>query len=273
MKLKLRIILEYLSAFLVIVLLLLAIASVVVVKFYGNDLKIFVMEQINERLDSKVDVGEISVRVFHKFPNTSIQLKNVTVWSTHNFSTSGFNGPGADTLLSAKDIYVSFNLLSLIRKKYNIRQLEIREGILHLYTDLQGEVNYQVFSGDKRKRKESTPVNLSSLRITDFSLVINNQVKQLVSTGTLKRIDLNGKFSKRNTQLKGSLSGWLGVISNKDILYASNRDIEADLNLDVRDSLYNINSGQLKLDRIIADMDGQFILHPGEGRIQERHRG
>ena len=120
MKLKLRIILEYLSAFLVIVLLLLAIASVVVVKFYGNDLKAFVMEQINERLDSKVDVDEISVRVFHKFPNTSIQLQNVTVWSTHNFSTSDFDGPGADTLLSAKNINVSFNLLSLIRKKYNI---------------------------------------------------------------------------------------------------------------------------------------------------------
>jgi len=265
MKLRLRIILEYLSAFLVIILLLLAIASVVVVKFYGNDLKIFVMEQINERLDSKVDVDEISVRVFQKFPNTSIQLENVTVWSTHNFNSFDFNGPGADTLLSAKNINVSFNLLSLIRKKYNIRQLEIREGILHLYTDLEGEVNYQVFSGKKRKQKESAPVNLSSLRITDFSLVINNQAKQLVSTGTLKRIDLHGRFSKRSTQLKGSLSGWLGEISNKGILYASGRDIEADLNLDVSDSLYNIKSGQLKLDRIVADMDGQFILHKGKG--------
>ncbi|MEA3462064.1 MAG: AsmA-like C-terminal region-containing protein [Bacteroidota bacterium] len=265
MKKRLRIILEYLSAFMLIVLLLLAITSVVMVKFYGNDLKAFVMEQINDRLDSKVDVDEITVKVFHKFPNTTIQLKNVTVWSTHNFNTRNFNGPGADTLLSAKNINVSFNLLSLIRKKYNIRQLEIREGILHLYTDLEGEVNYQVFSGDKRKQKESTPVNLSSLRITDFSLVVNNQAKQLVTTGILKRIDLNGRFSKGNTQLRGSLSGWLGEISNKEILYASNRDIEAELNLDVRDSLYHIKSGQLQLDRIIADMDGQFILHQGEG--------
>lgn len=265
MKKKLRIIIEYLSAFMLIALLLMAIGSVVVVKFYGNDLKVFVMEQINERLDSKVDVDEVTVKVFHKFPNTSIQLQNVTVWSTHNFNTRDFNGPGADTLLSAKYINVSFNILGLIQKKYNIRQLEIREGVLHLYTDLEGEVNYQIFSGDKQKSKESAPVNLSNLRITDFSLVINNQAKQLVSTGTLKRIDLNGSFSKRNTQLKGSLSGWLGEISNKEILYASNRKIEAELNLDVRDSLYHIKSGQLQLDRIVADMDGQFILHHGSG--------
>ncbi len=265
MKKRFRIILEYLSAFVLIVMLLLAIAGVVVVKFYGDDLKTFVMEQINHRLDSKVDVDEITVRVFQKFPNTSIQLKNVTVWSTHNFNARDFNGPGADTLLSATNINVTFNLLGLIRKKYNIRQLEIREGILHLYTDLDGEVNYKIFSGNDRKQKEVSPVNLSSLRITDFSLLLNNQVKQLTSTGTLKRIDLNGRFSKRNTQLKGSLSGWLGEISNQDILYASNRELEAELNLDVQDSLYTIKSGQLQLDRIVADMDGHFILHRGEG--------
>jgi hypothetical protein len=265
MKKRFRIILEYLSAFVLIVMLLLAIAGVVVVKFYGDDLKTFVMDQINHRLDSKVDVDEIAVKVFQKFPNTSIQLKNVTVWSTNNFNTRDFNGPGADTLLSATNINVTFNLLGLIRKKYNIRQLEIREGILHLYTDLDGEVNYKIFSGNDRKQKEVSPVNLSSLRITDFSLLLNNQVKQLTSTGTLKRIDLNGRFSKRNTQLKGSLSGWLGEISNQDILYASNRELEAELNLDVQDSLYTIKSGQLQLDRIVADMDGHFILHRGEG--------
>ncbi len=265
MKKRLRIIFEYLSAFVLIILLLLAITGVVVVKFYGDNLKIFVMEQINHRLDSKVDVDEITVKVFHKFPNTSIQLKNVTIWSTHNFNTHNFNGPGADTLLSAKNINISFNLIGLIRKKYNIRQLEIKDGIMHLYTDLDGEVNYQIFSGNDRKQKEASPVNLSSLRITNFSMVLNNQVKHLTSTGTLKRIDLNGRFSKRNTQLKGSLSGWLGEISNKEILYASNREVEAELNLDVRDSLYTIKSGQLQLDRIVADMDGHFILHQGEG--------
>jgi len=267
MKKRLRVLVEYLSAFVLIILLLLTITGVVVVKFYGEDLKIFVMEQINDRLDSKVDVDEITVKVFQKFPNTSIQLKNVTVWSTHNFTSRDFNGPGADTLLSANYINVSFNLLGLVRKKYHIRQLEIGNGTLHLYTDHRGEVNHKIFSGNKRKQKESSPVNLSSLKINNFSLKFNNQVKQLISTGTLKHLDLNGRFSKRNTQLKGSMSGWLGELSNKEILYASNRDIEAELNLDVRDSLYTIKTGQLQLDRIVADMDGHFILQQGGGVV------
>lgn len=265
MKKRLRILLEFLTATVLIILLLLAITGVVVVKFYGDDLKSFVMEQINHRLDSKVDVDEITVRVFQKFPNTSIRLEGVTVWSTHNFDSRTFAGPGADTLLSASQVNVSFNLLGLVRKKYNIRQLEIEKGILHLYTDKRGEVNYKLFPGDDRNRKEAAPLNLSNLKITDFTLVLNNQVKQLVYSGTLDLIHLNGKFSRGNTQLKAGLSGWLDELSNKGILYASRREVEAELNLDVSDSLYTIKAGHLKMDRILTDMDGHFILHKGVG--------
>lgn len=265
MKQRLKILLEYLTAFVVIILLLLTIASVVVVKFYGDDLKSYVMEQINNRLDSKVDVEEITVKVFQKFPNTSIHLQNVTIWSSHSFNTRDFNGPGADTLLYAESINISFNLIGLIRKSYNVKQLEIKDGTLHLYTDLEGEGNYRVFSRENGEKKEASPVNLSNLKITNFTLLLNNQAKQLISTGSIERIDLNGSFSKRNSQLKGAFKGWLGEISNKEILYASNRSVEAELNLNVRDSLYTIKSGQLQLDRIVADMDGHFIVHRGEG--------
>ncbi len=262
---KLRVILEYLSAFVLILLLLLTITGVVVVKFYGTDLKAYVMEEINERLDSKVDVEEITVKVFQKFPNTSIQLKNVTIWSSHNFSPRHFSGPGADTLLYAENVNVSFNLIGLIRKKYNIRQLEIKSGIIHLYTDSRGEINYQISSSEDQKKKEGGPVNLSNLRILDFGLVINNEAKQLISTGSLKRLDLNGRFSKRSTQLRGALSGHLGEISNKGILYTSDREIQAGLNMDVSDSLYTIKSGQIQIDRILADMDGHFLIYDGVG--------
>ena len=265
MKKKLRTIFEYLSAFVLISLLLLSIAGVVVVKFYGADLKAFVMEEISERLDSTVDVEEISIKVFQKFPNTSIQLKKVTIWSSHNFSMQNFSGPGADTLLYAENVNVSFNLIGLIRKKYNIRQLEIKSGILHLYTDSHGEINYQISSGKDREKKEGAPVNLSNLRIMDFGLVINNEAKQIISTGSLKRLDLNGRFSKRSTQLRGVLSGHLDELSNKGILYTSDREIQAGLNLDVSDSLYTIKSGQIQIDRILADMDGNFLLHEGKG--------
>ncbi|MCK5136673.1 MAG: hypothetical protein KAR19_12850 [Bacteroidales bacterium] len=260
-----RIIFEYLLAFVLITLLLFAIASVVVVKFYGDDLQSFVIEEVNSNLDSKVYVAEVDIKIFHKFPNTSIVLNEITIWSSHNFNTSGFEEAGADTLLTAETVNVSFNLFSLIRKKYNIRQLEIKNGALHLFTDRAGEVNHHLLVKDSREGKAEQQINITQLKVSNFHILLNNKAKQLKASGILEQLDLNGKFSKKNTQIKGSLKGALEEISNKGILYASDREIRAKFNFHVNDSLYTIKAGQMQIDRIIADVDGTFRMNPGNG--------
>jgi len=265
MKGKARIIFEYLSAFMVIVLLLLAIGGVVVVKFYGDELKDFVVEQLNNRLDSTIDIEEVSVKVFHKFPNTSILLEGITIWSSHDFDARYFDGEGADTLLTAETLSVSFSLLGLVRKKFNVKMLELKNGVFHLYTDHSGNGNYVMVSNKNKKTRKDQLLNLSNLRIDNFQIILNNQVKQIKSESTLHRLDLNGSLSKRNSQIKGNLTGFVKEISNKGIRYTSDRNIEAKLNLNVQDSLFTIRSGQLRIDRIIADMDGRIEVHPGKG--------
>ncbi len=265
MKGRLRILVEYLAASLLVFLLMLAIAGVVVVKYHGEELRSYVMHQINNRLDSSVKVGEASVKVFHKFPNTSIVLKDITIWSSHNFNARDFAGQQADTLLTAQTVSISFNLFSLMRKKYNIRQMEIGNGMLNLYTDKKGEGNYKIITGNGSRKKDDPFINLTQMRIADFQINLNNQAKQLVSGGSLTQLDLNGKLSKKSTQIKGSMSGRLNEITNKGIRYASERDVEARLNLTVDDSTYTIKSGQLRIDRILADVDGLFVIHKGQG--------
>jgi len=260
-----RIIFEYLLAFVLITLLLFAIASVVVVKFYGDDLQSFVIKEVNSNLDSKVYVAEVDIKIFHKFPNTSIVLNEITVWSSHNFNTYDFQEGGADTLLTAETVNVSFNLFNLIRKKYNIRQLEIKNGALHLFTDRAGEVNYHLLVKDSPDGKAEQQINMAQLKVSNFHILLNNKVKQLKASGILEQLDLNGKFSKKTTQIKGSLKGALVEISNNKILYASDREIRAKLNLIVTDSLYTIKTGQLQIDRIIADVDGRLNVNPGSG--------
>ena len=265
MRQRVRIILEYLSAFLLIALLLVAITGVVAVKFYGVHLQAFVMEQVNQRLESNVDIGEASVKVFHRFPYTSIVLTDIVVWSSHNFNNRDFEGQGADTLLTAGMVSMSFNPFSLIRKNYNIRQLEIRDGSLHMFTDRQGEGNYKVLSTGRKTRNKGPQINIAKLKVNNFQVVLDNRAKTLTSSGFLRQLELNGKFTRGNTRIKGTLEGFLEETSNKGILYASEREILARLQLDVADSLYIIESGHLQIDRILADVDGRFRVSRGEG--------
>lgn len=265
MRQRIRVILEYLSAFTLIALLLMAIFGVVVVKFYGDQLQEFVMDQVNRRLESKVDIGDASVRVFHKFPHTSVVLSEVTVWSSPNFSSHDFDGEGADTLLTAGTVSISFNPFALLRRKYNIRQFEISHGILHVYTDSRGQRNYRMISSERPPNKGEQQINLSQLKVTDFRVILDNRAKMLTSSGTLHQLELDGKFSRGRTQLRGSLEGYLEETSNKGILYASERDIKAKLQMEVNDSIYTIETGHLQVDRILADVDGQFRLFRGMG--------
>ncbi len=265
MRQRARLILEYLSASLLIALLLTAITGVVVVKFYGEQLQAFVMEQVNQRLDSKVEIGDATVKVFHRFPHTSMVLTDVTVWSSHNFRSRDFQGEGADTLLTAEKVSISFNPFSLIRKKYNIRQFEISRGTLHMYTDSRGEGNYRIVSRVEKARKQEQQLNLSQLRVTDFRVILDNRAKLLKASGTLRQLDLDGKFARGKTRIRSTLEGYLEETSNKGILYASERDVGVRLHMDVNDSLYTIETGHLQIDRILADVDGQFRVLRGKG--------
>ncbi|MDX2431168.1 MAG: AsmA family protein, partial [Bacteroides sp.] len=265
MKKQLRILLEYFLAFVLIVLLLITITGVVVVKFYGDELQEHVMELVNQRLDTKAEVEEVSVRVFHKFPNTSIILENVTIWSSHNCNIFEFEQAGADTLLTARSISVSFNLLSMIRKKFEIKQVEIREGSLQLLTDSKGEGNYKLSKEQKQGEGKGAALDLSQFRIVDFNIRMVNLSKQINAEARLDNLELNGRFSKHNTQIKGSLKAYLEEVSNKGLLYGSQRDVQARLSMDVKDSIFTINAGQIQLDRIVADVDGMITIHRGNG--------
>ena len=266
MKKTVKSALEYLLAFLIIFLLLLAIASVVVVKFYGEDLKSYAIEVVNETLDTKITTGEITVRVFHKFPSTSIVVKDLTLYSSHNFDLGEFDRPGADTLLTARSASVSFNLFSMIIKRYKVRTLEIKEGELSLLTDSKGEGNYRLLRSSSSKKRESKglTVDLNRLRIEDFSLRMENLAKELEVSATTVNLELNGRYARQNTQFKGSLRGRLELISNKGILYASRREVGIRTTMDFRDSLFSLRNTQVSLDRIVADMEGQLrILEEG----------
>lgn len=265
MRHRIRIILEYLLGFLVIILLVLAIAGVVVVKFYGDDLQDYVMEQVNNRLDTKIVVGDASVKVFHKFPSTSILLEDVTVWSSHNINLLEFKNAGADTLLTAENLSVSFNLFGMVRKKFILRRIEIRNGSLRIFTDTGGEVNYKLAKNQARGMERDKLIDVSQLKVSGFSILLDNRVKQLKASGWVDELELNGRFSKRNSQIKGTLKGSLGEIANKGILYASDRIIGAKLNMDMRDSVYTVKAGHLQIDRVTADVDGRFLMHPGSG--------
>ncbi|HDR68423.1 MAG TPA: hypothetical protein ENN61_05165, partial [Bacteroidaceae bacterium] len=257
---RIRIIIEYLFAFLLVSILILAIFSTVAVKFYGDELQSKVIRVINSKIDTKLYAEQINISIFRKFPSASVVLQDVTIWSSHNFNRREFNDISTDTLFYAETVYLHFNMPDLLRKKYSVKKFEAKNGCIRIFTDTKGEGNYRFLKTSEEKPEQDLSFVLSELDLLDFQYMIDNRLKKLDVTGSIYELKLNGKFYRRDFQLKTQSHFEIWELNNKGILYAENQDVKTKINLDVTDSLFQIIKGSVQFDKIIAETSGNFIL-------------
>lgn len=255
---RIRILFEYLAAFIIILLLLFAIASAVVIKYYGDEVKQQTMDLVNERVDTKIYVKEMGISVFRKFPYTSVFFNDVTVWSGHGFERSDFSYP-VDTLFTADQVFIQFNLIDLARKKYTVKSLEARNGVLQLFIDKKGKGNYNIT--DKGESGENPYfINLKGVSIKDYDIRYVNQAKNIRTSLYLNNLGLEGNFSRVEYQLLANGNGIIRSLENHDILYLSEQSVQTNVSLEVKDKVFTISRGDVELGDLITDVRGEFLV-------------
>ncbi|MBN1133148.1 MAG: AsmA family protein, partial [Bacteroidales bacterium] len=263
---RIRIFLEYLFAFILVSALLLAIISTIAVKFYGDDLQSRVTRSINSKIDTKVYAEQVSISILRKFPYTSVVLKNVTIWSSHNFNEKEFGELSTDTLLNAEAVYLNFNILDLLRKKYSIRQLEIRNGSLRILSDSKGEGNYRFLKSPSEEQEKDGLFVLKDLDVLNFEYILDDHKRNLAVSGIIHELRLNGNFYRKDFQLKTQADLEIGQFMHNETVYAEKQDLRARIHLDVHDTLVRITKGSIQYNTLAAESSGELIRH-GNGTV------
>ncbi len=256
---KIRIFLEYIAAFLIIFFLLFVIASVVVVKFYGDELQKYTMEIINDQIDTKISVEEVGISIFRKFPNTSVFFNDVTVWSGHSFRREEFPGISTDTLFVADRLYLQFNILDLLRKKYAIKSLEARNGKLNILIDSSGKGNYSIEKGGEKNDVERF-IEVKGFVVRNIDVQFFNLAKKQEALGKLKEVYIEGHFAKENYLLKVAGEADIGLFNNHNVRYISNKVFKTEISLNVVKNHYSIEKGDIYLGELSAGIYGEFLV-------------
>jgi hypothetical protein len=259
---RIRIFFEYLAAFIIIFLLLFAIASVVVIKYYGDEVKEYTMELVNEQVDTKIYVKEMGISVFRKFPYTSLFFKDVTVWSGHGFNRSDFTEVSPDTLFTAQNVFLQFNIIDLARRRYTIKNLETRNGVIRILTDSYGSGNYNI-SDNKQDTANPFLFDLKGVNIKNFHVNYINKAKALEANLLVDNLNFEGNISRINYQLKAYGNAHIHSVSNHDILYLSDQSFKTNVSLQVKENLFSISQGDIEIGALIADITGEFLLSEG----------
>src|SRR6185369_14846835 len=133
-----------------LILLLLATAIIIPV-FFKDKIMAVVKKQVNENVNATVDFKDVDISILHSFPHLSVSIIDVSVVGIEPFKN--------DTLISAKSIDVSLDLMKAIKGTYDILNIGLITPRIHAIVMENGKANWDIAkpSPEAKPAAESAP--------------------------------------------------------------------------------------------------------------------
>ncbi len=163
--------------------------------FLRNRVADIILASVNRTISTRVEIGGYNLSLIKKFPKAAIELKNVTVLSSHHFDKSQFARINTDTLLIVKSAFLEFGMSDILKGNYTIQRLTVSDGRLDLYSDSSGRVNYDIpaTKNDSSEQGGEIVINLEKINVSGLELRYVNKATSLDISGLIEA----GKFKSR----------------------------------------------------------------------------
>lgn len=240
-------------------LLILFILIVSVTFIYEDEVSQYIVEEVNQNLNAKIDVEEINFSLLRKFPNASLEFKSVTAYSSSllNKTILGYH---TDTLFFAKRLFLELNLFDLIRKNYKIKNIHFDKGIINVFIDQYGNENYRFWNSDNEKAESSVFLELSKVRITQSNILFCNEKNQLIIDSYINKSALKGLFQQDNFTLEASLDTRINNLEIQKSNYIACKMLLGDLSIAIGNNNIYLSNSFLNLESVLFNVDGNIQL-------------
>ena len=244
-------------------ILLIVIAWLILAAYINSNKKSLlnnITTQLNENISGELYVKDMDLAILKGFPGISVALVNVTLrdslWNTHRHD-----------LLNAKNIYVSLDVLSLLKKKPKIKNVNISDASIYIYIDSSGYTNASVFDRKdtpQKKRKNKEP-EINRVSFTDVVFALDNRTKKKMFQLDFKSFTATAKYND---------TGWIAK-TEEDLVFKDftfneekgsflkNKRMRANLELHFDDELktLTIPAQNILLDEDEVEFLGKFMFN------------
>ncbi|WP_018615361.1 AsmA-like C-terminal region-containing protein [Segetibacter koreensis] len=187
MKKYLRYIAKGIGVF-VAVLLFVYLAAYTYVTFNKKSIIEQIKEQVADKLNGDIQIGDISLGFLSTFPGISVLLENVSIKDT---LFSQHHHP----FFVAKKIYLNLSVISIIQKSNPVNGVRLDDGQLYVYKDSTGYTNAYLFSPKSDMRATTkTPASkleIETIRLRDVRLIFDDRKKSKLYDFDVKRYTCN----------------------------------------------------------------------------------
>ncbi|MDB5203673.1 MAG: AsmA family protein [Ferruginibacter sp.] len=160
---------------LAIVVLVLFIGAYLYVTANKKKLIAQVTEQISEKLNGQVTIGDADITFFRSFPRIAVHVTNIEVRDTMFASHK-------HPFFKAKDNFFNINIFRLIAKKSPLKSLRIQDGSIYLFTDTSGYTNTYLLKGKKDPsggpKKTAADISLNKIDLKNVRIILDDRKKE-----------------------------------------------------------------------------------------------
>jgi hypothetical protein len=209
----------------------------------------YFLAEANQQIATPIEVAKIDVSLLRNFPHISLVFHDVTVSESYQAD------PGV--LGNAKTVSLSFNLIQVLNKNYQINGIQISDGEVSLKINSAGVPNYRIMKPDSSANaalfhlKDIIASNLSVSFVdetSNYSLKFNltNGQSDIIQRGQDMDVSLKADLISDEIRV-----GKRRFISNKQV------SLQSDIVIDLNTKFYHITSGQLQIDAGRFELIGQ----------------
>ena len=244
----------------IILIALIAIAFLIPILF-KKQITTLVKKEINKNLVANVDFKDVSLSLFRHFPKISISLDELSVIGTNEFAK--------DTLIAAKTLDASVNLISAIKgKDIKVYGVFLESPRIHALMNKDGKANWDIARADDDTTgsPDDSPsefkMNLQKYEIKngyiyykDETADISTEIFNLDHEGSG---DFTADIFTLKTKTKADNAGF--IYTSIPYLNNAKAEIDADIQIDNTNSKYTFKTGSIKLNNLNLNAEGFFQL-------------
>ncbi|HQV01415.1 MAG TPA: hypothetical protein PLO59_09665, partial [Bacteroidia bacterium] len=235
-------------------ILLLLLVLVTSIAYWQKDKLInYVLGDINQQLQSKINIASIDFNVIKHFPNTSLVLNKVYAAPAKPFLQS-------DTLLAADKIYLLFDILQLINGKYQLKKVVIESAIIKLQIEKRGLRNFDIWKSDNAPAKSNLNLQFKEVLLKQTAFVFDDFKQTTHYNAYFNNAQLQGNFSEKQFEVKAKANLWLHQLQVAGIHLNQSRQAMLDCNIKVNRNQNEITflPSQIKIEGIDLGIAGKL---------------
>jgi hypothetical protein len=247
----------------VISLIVLVLAAVAILYSQQERLVALAVKELNKQLPGELVIGGSTISPFQNYPYISIGLKNVQFYA----SKSKTGKP----IYEAERMYIGFSLPDILKQKYRVKGILLKNGHLDLVQDISGKLNIVEASRLKQDTTAVADTIATTLDLDIKKVVVKNMNISFLDKASGQHITsqiskIQSSFKADSLQIFANLQGamLLDYTRPGDTSLFRNKHLETELQLsyDKATQLVKLPVGKLKLEEARFNITGTAdLLH------------